>query len=670
MPNRLAGATSPYLLQHRDNPVDWREWGGEALAEAQRRDVPVVLSIGYAACHWCHVMAHESFENPRIAAQMNRDFVCIKVDREERPDIDAIYMQALHMLGQPGGWPLTMFLTPEGEPFWGGTYFPPEPRYGRPSFPQVLAHVSGLWEAERAKLLGNRDALREALAELGRPAAGALPAPALAGRAARELAERFDTVLGGLLGAPKFPQAPMLDLLWNEALAAGDDVLRRRVLHTLGRIAQGGIYDHLGGGFARYSVDAYWLVPHFEKMLYDNAQLLRLLGQAWAATGEPLYRERARETVAWLQREMRVGDAFAASLDADSEGEEGRFYVWTADEIDRLLGADAAAFRQAYGVVEQGNWEHVNVLNRLHEPGLPADAEAPLLARCRARLLEARERRPRPERDDKVLADWNGLMIAALAESSGTCGEPAWLELAERAFAWVVARLGDGPRLHHSWREDRRLPAAFLDDYALMTLAAVRLFERTGDSAYLARAEGWIATLDASYARAEGGYFTTHADADDVIVRAMAGPDGPLPSGNAALAQALARLHALTGEPGYAARAEAILRSFAGELDIHPHGCAGLLVALTLLAEPVQIVVTDGPGRDALLAVAGSTPVADLVVHPLRGDRTLPEAHPAAGKRMVDGRAAAYICLGRSCQAPITDPERLRQAMAGLRRAG
>ncbi|HFD16517.1 MAG TPA: thioredoxin domain-containing protein, partial [Rhodospirillales bacterium] len=408
MANALADATSPYLLQHKDNPVAWRPWGPEALAEARRLDRPILLSVGYAACHWCHVMAHESFEDPATAELVNRHFVPIKVDREERPDVDALYQQALALLGQPGGWPLTMFLTPEGEAFWGGTYFPPEPRFGRPGFRQVLARIAELWAGDRDRLFANRDAIREALGRLNRPERGALDPDARAA-AARRLASLFDPAHGGLGGPPKFPQAPVLAFLWRMARHHALPELEQPVLHTLRRICQGGIYDHLGGGFARYAVDERWLVPHFEKMLYDNGQLLELLAEAHAATGDPLFATRIAETVGWLEREMLTEGGFAASLDADSEGEEGRYYLWTPEEIEAVLGPDdAARFGAVYGVAPEGNFEGRTVLARLGEQGLRPPAEEAELAALRARLLEARHRRVPPARDDKVLADWNG----------------------------------------------------------------------------------------------------------------------------------------------------------------------------------------------------------------------------------------------------------------------
>jgi uncharacterized protein YyaL (SSP411 family) len=668
MPNALAEATSPYLLQHQDNPVGWREWNEATLALARAENKPILLSVGYAACHWCHVMAHESFENPEIAALMNRDFVNVKVDREERPDLDTVYQQALALMGQQGGWPLTMFLTPDGEPFWGGTYFPPEPRYGRPGFPQLLEQVAELWRGGSERVRSNREALGQALRRLSAPEAGAVPPPALAGQVARRVAEQFDTINGGLAGAPKFPQAPILRLIWETALRTGDRTLRHRVVHTLARISQGGIHDHLGGGYARYSVDAHWLVPHFEKMLYDNAQLLELLGSAWAATGEPLFAARAEETVAWLWREMMVEGAFASSLDADSEGEEGRFYVWDAAEIDRLLGGDAPAFRLAYGVTDAGNWEGKNVLHRLHEPGLPPADEAGRLARCRRVLLEARERRVRPGRDDKILADWNGLMIAALAEAAGHLGRPGWLELARSAFDAVLRRMGEGDRLFHSWRAGRRLPMAFLDDYAQMSRAALALFQQTGERRYLDQARAWVERCRRDFRdEANGGYFLSAATPDAPIVRPKNAHDGPTPAANGTLAAVAATLWHLTGEDAYRAQAEEILTAFAGDARSSAFNHATLLLAATVLAEPVQVVVVGDeatPGFAELFAAAAAATVPARILQRVPPGRELPASHPAAGKRLLDGRAAAYVCIGSTCEAPVADPVALRARLA------
>jgi hypothetical protein len=668
MQNRLGEATSPYLIQHRDNPVHWQPWDETALAAARQEDKPILLSIGYAACHWCHVMAHESFEDPAIAARMNEHFVNIKVDREERPDLDQIYQHALALLGQHGGWPLTMFLTPAGEPFWGGTYFPPESRYGRPGLPEVLETVSRIWSDERHKVTSNTTALKEALARLAQPEAGAPVGPAFRRQAARRLVQAFDTIHGGLGGAPKFPQAPILDLLWREALASGDEGMRHAVLHTLTNICQGGIYDHLGGGFARYAVDALWLVPHFEKMLYDNAQLLALLTEAWAGTRNPLFASRAAETIGWLEREMLVEGAFASSLDADSEGEEGKYYVWDAAEIDRLLGDDAAAFRLAYGVTDSGNWEGRTVLNRLHQPGLLAPDEETRLRASADRLLAARSERVPPGRDDKVLADWNGLMIAALAGASAVFDRPDWLERARRAFAFVTTQMMTDDRLAHSWRAGRMLDLAFLEDYANMASAALALFERTAERGYLHHAERWTLRLDADYLdRANGGYFQVPEDATDVLVRAKNAQDGPTPAGNGTLLAVLARLHLLTGERRYQERAEQLLAAFSGEAARNPAVHAALLSGTFLLDQPIQIVVIGAPADpacQALRRVALTAPLPAAVILTLPPGEALPAGHPAAGKAQIDGRATAYVCPGQTCRLPVTDPDELASALA------
>ncbi|HEX4194746.1 MAG TPA: thioredoxin domain-containing protein, partial [Stellaceae bacterium] len=436
--NALGTETSPYLQQHRDNPVHWQAWGPETLAAAKAQDRPILLSVGYAACHWCHVMASESFENPAIAAVMNQHFVNIKVDREERPDIDAIYMHALHMMGEQGGWPLTMFLTSDGEPFWGGTYFPPTPRYGRPGFPQVLEAIAEAYRKDKATITKNVAALRQGLTQLAAPQNGQAIDLPMIDQVAAQLTQEIDGVHGGIGHEPKFPQSPVLELLWR-AGSRGKTASRDAVLLTLDHIAQGGIYDHLGGGFARYSVDARWLVPHFEKMLYDNALLVERYCAAYQATQNPLYAERVAETIGWLVREMRLAEGgFASSLDADSEHVEGKFYVWSEAEIDQVLGPRAARFKEVYDVSASGNWEEHNILNRLDHLGRADDATERELAADRARLLTARSPRVRPGIDDKVLADWNGLMIAALTEAALVFDRDDWLDLARGAFDFVV----------------------------------------------------------------------------------------------------------------------------------------------------------------------------------------------------------------------------------------
>jgi len=442
--NLLAQSTSPYLLQHKDNPVHWRQWGAEALAEAERENKPILLSVGYAACHWCHVMAHESFEDQAIAALMNELFVNVKVDREERPDIDAIHQSALGMMGVQGGWPLTMFLTPQGEPFWGGTYFPPEAKFGKPAFQEVLREVARLYRdggeqvAKNTQTIGT--GLRQAF-ETNRP--GQQLDPATLDAAMKRVCQQFDVFHGGVLGAPKFPNTPCIEFLWRGYLNTSLPQFAHAVDMTLTNMSQGGIYDHLGGGFARYSVDERWMVPHFEKMLYDNAQLIDVLSLVWLQTRNPIYRARVEETVAWALREMLTeGGGFASSIDADSEGEEGKFYVWSAEEVDQVLGKDAMLFKQVYDVRPQGNWEGKNILHRLRAPvPLPAVQEGKLNA-LREKLFLERQKRARPGRDDKVLADWNGLMIYALAQASDALNRVDWQAAAVKAFWFVSDTMG------------------------------------------------------------------------------------------------------------------------------------------------------------------------------------------------------------------------------------
>ncbi len=671
--NLLRHELSPYLLQHADNPVHWRPWGPAALAEAAATNRPILLSVGYAACHWCHVMAHESFEDAATAARMNELYVCIKVDREERPDIDHLYMTALHALGEQGGWPLTMFLTPAGDPFWGGTYFPPEPRWGRPSFTQVLQGVADAFRTQHDAIVQNVASLRQTLAQAAAPRPGAPPDPALLRRAAAALLRSTDPDLGGLRGAPKFPNPAMFRFLWQEAQRSGAQDGPAAVHLLLRRMSQGGIYDHLGGGYARYSTDAEWLVPHFEKMLYDNAQLLELLTLAQAATPDLLYAERAAETVCWLVRDMtaeRVAGhaAFAASEDADSEGEEGLFYVWTEAEIDEVLGPDSAPFKAAYDVTEAGNWDGRTILRRIAARGT-AVAEA-ALADARHTLFDRRCARIRPARDDKVLADWNGLAIAALARASAVFGRPGWLALAQDAFAFIRAEMmaPDG-RVQHAWRRNRVTAAGLLDDHASMARAALALFEATGQTDYLDAAIGWAEAAETWFAAADGAWFTTAADAADVPLGDAARPrtpsDNAVPSGLGLMAEVLARLYHLTGIEIYRDRSRAAIAAFGG-LGDRLTGCPTLLAAADLLEDGAVAVIAgarDLPATHALLDMALASPDPAIVVLRAPAADALPPAHPAHGKTAPSGHALAYVCRGGVCGLPVETPAALAIAL-------
>ena len=666
--NRLARETSPYLLQHKHNPVDWWPWGTEALAEAQRANKPILLSVGYAACHWCHVMAHESFEDAATAQVMNDLFVNIKVDREERPDIDQIYMSALHHLGEHGGWPLTMFLTPNGEPFWGGTYFPKTSRYGKPAFVDLLREVERVFRQDPQSVEQNRSALMARLAASGRPKGrGVIAAPEL-DRAASQIAGMIDPINGGMRGAPKFPQPTMLEFLWRAGGRLNDRRYFGAVELTLARICEGGIYDHLGGGFSRYSVDERWLVPHFEKMLYDNALLLELLALAYQRSANDLFRRRARETVAWLGREMTTGEgAFCASLDADSEGEEGKFYVWSLPKITTVLGDDdAAVFAAHYDVTAGGNFEGHNILNRLkHLPRSMEDETK--LAAMRETLLTARGRRVRPGLDDKVLADWNGLMIAALVNAGLTFEEPRWLEMAARAFLFVDAKMTHGDRLGHSWRAGKLLIPGLASDHAAMIRAALALHEATGEHTHLERALAWQATLDRHYASPDnGGYFLTADDAAGLVVRPNATTDDATPNPNAVAAQNLIRLAIFTGQHAWRDKVDRLFEGIAASAGENLFAHLALLNALDLRLRAAEVVVAgEGARANDLLAAARKLPFLDRIV--LRASPALPATHPAQEKIKATAQSAAFVCVGETCSLPVTEPDAIAAAVTAAR---
>jgi uncharacterized protein YyaL (SSP411 family) len=664
--NRLARETSPYLLQHRHNPVDWWPWGPAALAEAQRLNRPILLSVGYAACHWCHVMAHESFEDASTAAVMNELFVNIKVDREERPDIDHIYMSALHHLGEQGGWPLTMFLTPAGEPVWGGTYFPKTSRFGRAAFVDVLREVARLFCEEPDKIEHNRAALMDRLAAAGRPEGRVIVGEAELDRAVAALAEAFDPVHGGLRGTPKFPQASLFEAIWRGGLRQRDAGLITVVAHTLDRICQGGIYDHLGGGFARYSVDERWLVPHFEKMLYDNAQLLDLLAPAHTETGNPLFGLRARETVAWLTREMTTADgAFCASLDADSEGQEGKFYVWSFAEIEDALGPDDGHFLAAhYDVTRDGNFEGHNILNRLHG-GLQDETTEARLAALRAELLAVRAGRVRPGLDDKILADWNALMIAALVQAGLLLEEPGWIAMARRAFDFVAGAMTRGDRLGHSWRAGKLLFPGLASDHAAMIRAALALYEATGEPPYLDRALAWQAALDRHHAHPDGGYHLTADDAEGLVVRPFVTHDDATPNPNGLAAQNLIRLATLTGDDRWRATADRLFDGLLPHAASNVYGHLSLLNALDLRLRAAELIVVGDDVGD-LTAAALRQPAVGRIVLRARHADDLPAGHAARGAFTSLSEPAVLVCAGGRCSLPVTDPSLLPDAIRAM----
>jgi uncharacterized protein YyaL (SSP411 family) len=666
MTNLLATETSPYLLQHKDNPVDWRPWGPEALAEAQRTNKLQLVSVGYAACHWCHVMAHESFEDAETARLMNDLYVCVKVDREERPDIDNWLQKVPTIMGSRGGWPLNVFLTPRGEPFWAGTYFPKDEGMGRPSFKTVLRDIAQRYRESPEMVQPNVRQISDSLDQAWyQNRAGNFDMHKL-DRVAIATAQNCDIFFGGITGAPKFPNVPVLELLWRAYLRTGMQQFLSLTLVTLDNMGRGGIYDHIAGGFARYAVDDQWLVPHFEKMLYDNAQMIDLMSLVWQHGKQAVLKTKIEETIAWGLREMRIENAaFASSLDADTEGEEGKFYVWTESELDSVLaGTPVDRFKQAYGVTREGNFPHEgkptgrNILHRI--ANLPAwtEAEEITFTAQKQRLLDAREKRIRPGRDDKVLVDWNGLMIAALANAAMALDRRDWIEAAQRAFQFICDKLGEGDRLFHSYRAGKRQHPAFADGYAAMARAALALWEATQERRYLDRAIGWTRTLDQDFWDVvQGGYVYSRNPDVPEQVRTRNAFDTQTPSGNGMMIGVHGRLFYATLDQSYAERANTLIQAFAGDVASQYLQMSAFLNNFEFCTSCLEIIVY-GPSHDPrthdlVRAVTGrSVPNRLLMVVP--PGQTLPPGHPAEGKTMQEGLPTAYVCGGMVCSPPIT----------------
>ena len=655
--NLLSNETSPYLRQHGDNPVHWRAWSPTALAEARELDRPILLSIGYAACHWCHVMAHESFESPEVAAVMNRLFVNIKVDREERPDIDQIYMAALTAMGEQGGWPLTIFLTPDAKPFWGGTYFPKEPKYGRPGFIQVLEAIAEAWQSKREEIGKSSDALkRHVKSSLARPSMGTADPSAMLEPLAAGIFRLIDHQQGGLQGAPKFPNAPLMHTLWLNWLKIGEEQHGLAVSSSLRHMLAGGIYDHVGGGLCRYSTDAEWLVPHFEKMLYDNAQLLRMANWGHAATGEELFRIRIEETVGWLMREMVVeGGAFASSLDADSEGQEGLFYTWSQEEIEAALNDDYRLFFNYLTLSSPRGWEGKPIICQSAEQASAPAAEE--LSRIKRRLYETRERRVRPARDDKVLVDWNGLAIAALAEVGRSFGRKDWIDHASVAYRFILATRDTEGRLPHSILGERRLYPALSTDYAAMSNGAISLFEATGDRSYLGHARQFLEKLDEFHEDEDkAGHYLTAADSSDVPIRIRGDVDEAIPSATGQIIEATARL------------ANALAEYAAGRAAHQQFGQAGIINACALAATPVKLVMIEDPAQPKFVPVANRLPDPrriDIVL-PVGASQNLPDL--GDGTLPPTSRPAAFLCTGQTCLPAMSEAEELETVLRGRRK--
>jgi uncharacterized protein YyaL (SSP411 family)/aryl-alcohol dehydrogenase-like predicted oxidoreductase len=673
--NRLANETSPYLLQHSENPVDWYPWGPEALERARREDRPVLLSIGYAACHWCHVMERESFENEAIAALMNEYFVCVKVDREERPDLDEVYMAATVAMSGHGGWPMTVFLTPDQEPFFAGTYFPPMDQYGRPGFPSLLRRIAELWRSDRSDLQEEARAVVERLraqAEPSRPAD--IGADTIAG-AAETLERAYEPPHGGFGSAPKFPPAAQIALLLRHYTKTGDRRWLAPAKGTLDGMKNGGMYDHLGGGFARYSTDERWLVPHFEKMLYDNAQLSKVYLEAWQVTGDREYARVARETLDYVVREMQSPEGgYYCATDADSEGEEGKYFVWTPEAVDRELDEDEAeAFSAYYDVTPQGNWEGVSVLNtpRSHDEiardlGLSEDVLRARIARAKAKLLDARGRRMPPLLDDKIITSWNGLMIGAMAEGSRALCELRYLESANRAADYILGSMKrpDGG-LYRTARAGRAHQAAVLEDYAYLVDGLLDLYEAGGRAAALSEARALAELLVRDFADPDGGpFFHTARVHESLVVRTREGHDGALPNANAVAARSLARLGKLLDRTDLTEAATSALRAYGREIERMPRAfCTSLAVVDFLLEPPIELVFAGdrtSPAYGALMAELAPVHLPNRIIAHADADGGIPLAR---GKTPIDGKPALYVCKDFVCERPLTDPVEVRSRL-------
>jgi uncharacterized protein len=681
-PNRLINEQSPYLRQHAYNPVDWYPWSEEALARAKAENKPIMLSIGYSACHWCHVMERESFEDDAIARLINDNFIPIKVDREERPDLDQIYMDAVQLISGRGGWPLTMFLAPDGRPFFGGTYYPPADRGRMPGLPRVLLAVAKAYKEGAKEVTHNLDKLTEALGAMGtyQAADGDLK-PDLPAAAARGLAQHYDSVNGGIGGAPKFPNTFVFALFLRVFASDGDESMAEAVRHTLKKMARGGIYDQIGGGFHRYSVDERWLVPHFEKMLYDNALLVPLYLDAGRALNEPEFMDVARDILEYVTREMTSAEGgFYSSQDADSEGVEGKFFLWTPEEVEEVVDAELSEIAERYfDITVEGNFEDANILHRTIEPADAArmfkkseDEIASALRTIREKLFAAREKRIKPGRDDKVLTAWNAMMISAFAAGARALHEPRYLATATRVLDFIMTKMWDGHALKRSYKDGAARFNAYLEDYALLTSAMLDVYEASLDRKYVEQARTLADIMLARFLdREKGGFFFTSDDHEQLITRSKAVFDGSTPSGNSAAVMALLRLYGYTGDERYRAEAARTLRLLRELIEKQPFGFSHMLEAVDLYQHgPVEVVLVGERSDPELaqwlerLALLYVPNLALFVADPKDGAADfVPEA--VRGKSQLDGKVTAYICREHVCTAPMTSYKALETELIG-----
>jgi len=673
--NQLAQETSPYLLAHKDNPVHWWPWGEEALIEAKNTNKPILISIGYAACHWCHVMADESFADQETAELMNEKFINIKVDREERHDIDHIYMSALAELGEQTGWPLTMFLTPEGKPYWGDKYFPKLPGDGRPSFKQALEFAETIFIKDKEAVMQNSESLTQLIAAERPKMMGPDISDDILLNINQRLGDMMDGRHGGLRGAPKFPQYPIFNLLWRIGQRFNQTRAKTAVEALLRSVFQGGIYDHLGGGLARYATDEKWLVPHFEKMLSDNALMLELAINLYKEKKSPLLKQRIEETINWLEREMLTSEgAFATSQDADSEGQEGKYYVWTADEIKELLNDDYEFFAKHYDVTEAGNWETKTILNRLQSAEWLSDEEEARLKSSRDILLAAREQRVKPKLDDKILADWNGMTITSLTLASDTLGNPKWLELAENAYSFIKDNMSKNNELSHSYRLGKCSSPAIYNDYAQMIRAALTLYNSTQNKSYINDAISWEKHFNQNFWCEEfGGYFITGKNRNDVIIRGKTGTDEATPNGNAVMVSNLMALYLLSGVEDYKKKAKKIVQCFGNAIAKNIFSHVGLLAGSIDILNPIHAVIVKASKEDVvaetMIKALKEVPAPGTIIQTINANESTNENPFLKSKTLVDGLTTAYICVDQTCQAPITDVTKLKATVQKVVRA-
>ncbi|HEY5346638.1 MAG TPA: thioredoxin domain-containing protein [Rhizomicrobium sp.] len=667
--NQLGQSASPHLLEHKDNPVDWRLWGPEAFAEAEACGKPIMLSIGYSACHWCHVMNAESFSDPETAVMINANFIPIKVDREERPDIDQLYQAAANILGHGGGWPLTMFLNARGEPFFAAGYMPAGDLSGQQSFKAVLGTVNGIYADKKPEIADAIARLTQTLNQTYnsdfRPASENVSLDI----AGIRIGQRFDLFMGGVIGPKKFPAVPQIEFLWRSFLRTGSQQYMQLVAITLDSMLQGGLCDHLGGGFTRYVEDERWTVPHFEKMLCDNAQIIDLATMVWQFNRNKLCADTVRNTIEWLLRDMKVKDAFAASVDSDSEGEDGKYYLWTEEEVDTVLkGTFAVRFKTIYNVLPQGPYPGGR--NALHRIGTQSaqlsDADEALLAKQRERMLAARGKRMAPQRDGKVLADWNGLAIAAIANAGAVFNRPEWTAAAVRAFDFIVKTMGDGDRLVHSWADGKRGAPAIADDYANMARAAIHLWEATGDKRFVEQAKNWVRVLNERFWDAKGGYNFTADDAPPLFLRIRMAQDNSGPAANGVMLSVLGKLWAGSGEGEYSTRGVALVQALSFVVNRNLPFSASFLNGFETFASGLNIIVIgpkDNIRTHELARVIWSKPLPNRLLTILAPDDKLPPTHPAFGKTMVNGQPTVYVSQRSGLSRGFTDPVELDQLL-------